>query len=137
MVCDSDLERGDSVQVLVVDDSLTIRQQAKSILEREGFSVVPAGNGKEALEQLSKNPGVALVLLDLHMPVMSGFEFLKEHHNKARGHIPVYILTMDATDESIEQAQRHGARGYMVKPFVPQDLLAMVRRATEPVRKSA
>jgi CheY-like chemotaxis protein len=95
---------GDSRQVLVVEDELATRDMMKRTLEKEGWSVSSAENGRIALEKISA-ARPALILLDLMMPEMDGFEFLTRlRHNPAWENIPVIVLT--AKDLTVEDHKR-------------------------------
>jgi two-component system chemotaxis response regulator CheY len=105
--------------VLIVDDSPTFRRIAsfnfKSI---QGFkSQLEANDGKEGLEKMANNK-VDLVLLDLNMPVMDGFEFLKAKRDKEEyKNIPVIMLTTEGDEKNKSQAKELGAAGFLTKPF--------------------
>lgn len=82
--------------ILLVDDDLAIQDSLQWVLEGEGYTVTLANNGKEALDYLIKAELPALILLDIMMPVMDGFEFLeKQQQYPALAEIPVIILTAD------------------------------------------
>jgi CheY-like chemotaxis protein len=110
--------------ILVVEDDLDIRECYQSLLERAGYHVTTAQNGREALEQLSlERP--ALILLDLMMPVMSGPEFLEEmREDQDSQNIPVLIVSAygEMADESA------GVAGFLRKPVELNTLLTAVRR---------
>lgn len=98
------------------------------ILEAEGFEIRRARNGKEALEKLEPDPP-QLILLDLMMPVMDGWEFAQHMRHKppAISSIPLIVLSADRNVGS--KAMDIGAVGHLAKPFELNDLLEMVRRA--------
>ncbi|MFN3505792.1 MAG: PleD family two-component system response regulator [Caldimicrobium sp.] len=105
-------------KVLVVDDSKAIRQIEKKYLEELGFTVVEAENGEKALEVLMENPDIELVLLDWHMPVMNGYEFLKKmRENPEWSHIKVMMVTTENQQTSVIEALMAGANEYLMKPF--------------------
>jgi two-component system response regulator MprA len=110
--------------VLVVDDDAGIREFIRLGLEDEGYAVSTAANGLQALESVAASQP-ALVLLDLQMPVMNGWQLqvrLREEHSS----IPVVF--MSAIDDVADQAALHGAAGSLAKPFGLQRLLDMVAR---------
>ena len=115
--------------ILVVDDSPTIRRMVRAALEPVGQPrFVEAETGLEAIERLAFAP-VALVVLDLNMPDMHGIEVLKF----VRGHaayrdIPVLVLTTRSDDASRAAALAAGATAYVTKPFVPATLAAEARK---------
>jgi two-component system chemotaxis response regulator CheY len=120
--------------VLVVDDSLTVRQQVGLTLTSAGYQIVEACDGQEAVDALRAHAEVAMVLCDVTMPGMDGLEFLETIKGDAAGPpVPVVMLTTDGSPDLIARAKRAGAKGWIVKPFQPHLLLAAVRRiAGEP-----
>ena len=118
-----------SKTVLVVDDSLTVRQQVSLTLKSAGCQIVEACDGLEAENALRAHPEIAMVLCDVNMPRMSGIEFLETIKGDAAGPpVPVVMLTTDGSPELITRAKRAGAKGWIVKPFKTDLLLAAVRR---------
>ncbi len=111
--------------VLVVDDDPDILEALSEILEAEGFSILRARNGQEALDQLeSGHP--ELVLLDLMMPVMDGWEFAKRMRQRPpSSQVPVIVLSADRNVGT--KAREIGAVGHLAKPFELNDLLELVR----------
>lgn len=120
--------------VLVVDDSLTVRQQVGLTLTSAGYQIVEACDGQEAVDALRAHAEVAMVLCDVTMPGMDGLEFLETIKGDAAGPpVPVVMLTTDGSPDLIARAKRAGAKGWIVKPFRTDLLLAAVRRiAGEP-----
>jgi len=110
--------------VLIVDDDPGIRGFISMALRAEGYTIAIATNGSEGLDQVAvRRPDV--VLLDLSMPVMNGWQF--QHELKMRGHdIPIVFMTAGYSARA--EAERHGAAGYLAKPFEVEDLLAIVSR---------
>ncbi|MEA4870658.1 MAG: response regulator transcription factor [Christensenella sp.] len=109
--------------ILVVEDETKIADVLKSYLEREGFLVVCAADGEDALQKFaSLSP--ALVLLDLMLPRRSGEEVCREI--RARGDTPIIMLTARAEEESILGGLAIGADDYVVKPFSPRQVVARV-----------
>lgn len=116
-------------KVLVVDDSRTIRQQVGSALTEAGYQVVEAENGAEGLAAVGAQRDIALVICDINMPKMNGLEMLAAVKNDAsNAALPVVMLTTEGKTELIQQAKRNGAKGWLVKPFKPDQLVAVVRR---------
>lgn len=106
------------MKVLVVDDSKSIREIEKRYLGEMGYAVVEAVNGKEALKVLEENPDIALVLLDWHMPVMNGYEFLKKMRSNPKwNHIKVMMVTTENQQKNVIEAVMAGANEYLMKPF--------------------
>ncbi len=113
--------------VLVVDDDPDILEALSEILEAEGFEIRRARNGKEALERLEPDPP-RLILLDLMMPVMDGWEFAQRLKQRPKvAAIPIIVLSADRNVSN--KAAEIGAVGHLAKPFELNDLLDMVRRS--------
>lgn len=115
--------------VLVVDDSAMIRMQVKRALTGAGFAVVDAVDGQDAMDKLAAGTSPSMVVCDVNMPRMNGLEFLQE----MRGHggfnsVPVVMLTTEGQPELIRQARLLGAKGWLIKPFQPELLIATVSR---------
>ena len=114
-----------SFNVLVVDDSPPMRQVIKKVIQISGFDVgelLEAGNGKEALKVLSSN-WVDVILLDIHMPEMDGIEMLRRlSEEDLWKRIPVIVVTTEGREQVIEEAKRLGAKGYVKKPFNPEQI---------------
>ena len=117
-----------SVNILVVDDSNSIRKMVEFTLKTKNYNVVTACNGKEGLEELSKLD-YQLIILDINMPQVDGFKFLEVAKGEdAYKNIPVVMLTTEGQDEDREKALKLGAENYMVKPFKPTELIEKVHR---------
>ncbi|GBD98256.1 chemotaxis protein CheA [bacterium BMS3Abin07] len=121
-----DVERGRNI--LIVDDSLSVRKFVSIILEQKGYNVYAASNGMEALTIIDEHP-VDLIITDLEMPVMHGYELLREL--KRRGlswTIPTVVLTSRGSEKHKEKAASLGAKDYLIKPFEEETLLQTVSR---------
>ncbi len=113
--------------LLVVDDSSSLRKTIAMSLEKVCPSVIQADNGINALTELKKSGQVELVVCDLEMPLMNGFQFLKAlRQNPEHDHIPVIILTSRDSDKHRQLALELGASDYLVKPCPEQELLATI-----------
>jgi len=116
-------------QVLVVDDDPGIQETLRDLLEEEGYEVVVAGNGRQALDRLDQGLHPDIILLDLMMPVMNGWQF--REHLRQRGEAlrpPIVVISADHTLAA--QAAQLQAEGYLAKPFDLMALLAEVARYT-------
>lgn len=110
--------------ILVVDDDLAIRSMLETMLEEEGYKVVLAANGQEALEYIRRQRP-ALVLLDLMMPIMNGWQFLETVSTLPEfKDLPVLLLS--ASREIISTAHSSRVKGYLPKPFELDRLLHSV-----------
>lgn len=116
-------------KVLVVDDSPTIRRQVGAALRDDGFDVVEAGDGTEGAVRVHEDPDIEMVILDVNMPIMGGLEMLEKIRQDSRhATLPVVMLTTEVEVDMIERAKQAGAKGWIVKPFKPELLLAAVRK---------
>lgn len=117
--------------IMIIDDSPTIRKSVELVLQGEGFSILQAENGREAILKIDqiRNEGkdIALCISDINMPVLNGFEFLDELR-KSDKFTPVVMLTTEKEKSKIQQGKTSGASGWMVKPFHPEELINVVRR---------
>ena len=115
-------------KILAVDDEINIVRLVQVNLERAGYTVVTANDGKEALQKVQdENPD--LVVLDVMMPYMDGFEVLQAmRRNPATRDIPVIMLTAKAQDADVFKGWQSGVDCYLTKPFNPMELLSFVKR---------
>jgi two-component system alkaline phosphatase synthesis response regulator PhoP/two-component system response regulator VicR len=113
---------------LVCDDERHIVRLIQVNLERQGYQVVTAYDGKEGLEKIrAENPN--LVVLDVMMPYMDGFEVLKTIRREAdTENLPVIMLTAKAQDKDVFEGYHYGADMYLTKPFNPMELVTFVKR---------
>lgn len=116
-------------KVLIVDDSRTIRQQVSFTLTKGGFDVVEAVDGKDGIDKLKTNTDVAVVISDVNMPNMNGLEMVEAiKADAAMPHPPIVMLTTEGSGELIDRAKKAGAKGWLVKPFKPEQLVAVVTK---------
>ncbi len=115
-----------SKTVLTVDDSKTMRDMVSFTLQSAGYKVVEADDGKSALELLAKQK-VDLVITDLNMPHMDGFE-LVTHLRSRSEFVPILILTTEYDQQKKERGKLAGATGWIVKPFSPEKLVNIVKK---------
>jgi CheY-like chemotaxis protein len=114
-------------RILIVEDDASVREALAVFLEGEGYSVSEAGDGAEALACLRGSESFGLILLDLMMPVMSGWEFRDvQAKDPALASIPVVVITAD--NSAVQQAARAGVAGCLLKPLEFPELLSYVDR---------
>ena len=118
--------------ILLVEDNLELRLLIAEQLRDEGFDVNEASNGQEAWEQLSAQPDTELVISDVMMPLMDGFELCRRIKGTENvSHIPVILLTAKTSDEDQLEGYKMGADCYLTKPFSPAVLLNRIRHLQE------
>lgn len=118
-----------SSTVMVVEDDNIVSTMLKHLLERRGYRIDIASDGRGAEEMIESKIPPALVILDVMLPFVDGFELLRrirEHESWER--VPVIMLTAKTREEDIVRALESGADDYIVKPFQPQELVARVKR---------
>ncbi len=114
--------------VLVVDDSASLRNMVTFTLKQQGYTVVEAGNGQEALTK-AKGTKCDLVLTDVNMPIMDGITLCTELRKlPAFKFTPILMLTTESSPEMKQKGKTAGATGWLVKPFNPDTLLATLKR---------
>jgi DNA-binding NtrC family response regulator len=122
--------------VLVVDDDPTQRRLIQAVLDREGYVVVHAESGGEAIDRLTKGGGADVVMLDLVMPGMSGMEALAEIRT-AGVTTPVIVLTANGGIETVVKAMQAGAQDFFIKPASPERILVGIRNALQMTQLTA
>lgn len=116
-----------NTKILVVEDSITTRQSLVLTLEKAGYQVLQAEDGREGLDRFGQQPDVQLVICDVEMPRMNGFEFLRNRQQiSALADIPILMLSSRSDEKHRLLASQLGAAVYMVKPFMEQNLLKVV-----------
>jgi len=111
-------------KILVIDDSMLVRRQVGSALTGAGYTVIDATDGVEALEKLESHADVSLIVCDVNMPSMNGIEFLEHVKSSA----PVVMLTTEGQPDIVQRAKELGAKGWLLKPFKPDHLLATAKK---------
>jgi chemosensory pili system protein ChpA (sensor histidine kinase/response regulator) len=125
-----ELVRPRPLEILIVDDSISVRQVVTRLMESRGWKTQTARDGMEALDRVrDRRPD--LIVLDIEMPRMNGYEFmgaLRAQHGYED--IPVVILTSRTAEKHREKAMSLGAKGYIVKPYKDDDFLDLVEKLT-------
>ena len=115
--------------ILIVDDSRSMRSVIKKVISMSGFKVdqcFEAENGREALDLLSLQ-WVDIILSDINMPVMSGFEMLEAlRKDRLLESVPVVVISTEGREERMRDAFELGAKGFIKKPFLPEDIKRML-----------
>lgn len=114
--------------ILSVDDSISIRQMVKFTLTKEGYEVIEAVDGVDALSKVVGKK-IDMVVTDLNMPNMDGITLIKELRKQpACKFIPIIMLTTESQDTKKQEGKAAGATGWIVKPFKPEQLLGVVKK---------
>jgi two-component system chemotaxis response regulator CheY len=114
--------------ILTVEDSPTARQMTGLVLRGAGYEVIEAVDGEDALTKLQGRT-LNLVVADIHMPKMDGLEFTRRlRAMEEYKFVPVVLLTTESRPEKKQEGKAAGATGWIVKPFKPEQLLAVVKK---------
>jgi two-component system chemotaxis response regulator CheY len=116
-------------KILVVDDSAMIRLIVSKATKKAGYQLVEASNGQEGVDELLKHNDISLILSDINMPVMNGFEMIqtiKEYDNLK--YIPIVMLTTETDDKLKQKGRNLGVKAWMVKPFNEKTFLKAIMK---------
>lgn len=117
-----------SKTIMTVDDSASVRQMVSFTLKGAGYQVIEASDGKDALSKLNGST-VNMMITDLNMPNMDGIELIKSVRlDPAYKFIPIIMLTTESQAGKKQEGKAAGATGWIVKPFKPEQLLAVVKK---------
>lgn len=115
--------------ILIVDDSESVREMLTYSLEDAGYDILAGTDGEDALKYFSDNRKIHLVITDLHMPRLDGIGFIKKVRilDNYR-YVPILFLTTESQGSKKEEAKKAGATGWLVKPFVADKLLTIIKK---------
>jgi two-component system chemotaxis response regulator CheY len=114
--------------IMTVDDSASVRQMVGFTLKGAGYEVVEAVDGKDALSKLQRTP-VHMVITDLNMPNLDGIGLIRGvRASAAYKFIPIVMLTTESQDTKKQEGKSAGATGWIIKPFKPEQLIAVIRK---------
>jgi two-component system chemotaxis response regulator CheY len=120
--------------ILIVDDSATLRMSVEMTLKPLGYNIAQAVNGKNGLQTLedldAQGQVPDMIISDINMPIMGGIEFIKEVKKTKFRYLPILVLTTEREESKKREGQQAGASGWLVKPFQPQTLIAVVKKFT-------
>jgi len=126
------LDQNQKHTILVVDDSMVVRNQLKTLLENVFFKVITVAHGEEALGILATHPEISLVITDYNMPVMNGLDLTKEiRKDHDKNHISIITLSSENDDETIALFLKNGANDYMKKPFSKEEFYCRIHNTIE------
>lgn len=118
-----------AAEILVVDDSETVRTMVRNILEKAGYNVSEAENGREALVKLNERNSTNLILCDVNMPEMDGITMCREvHGNTELNRIPIVMLTTEANPDLKAAGKSYGVVAWIIKPVVERNLVLAVSK---------
>ena len=114
--------------IMTVDDSASLRQMVSLVLRRDGYAIVEAVDGVDAMAKL-RGQELDLILSDINMPGMDGLEFTRQTRALPQyKFVPIILLTTESHPEKKQQGKAAGATAWIVKPFSPDQLLAVVKK---------
>ena len=114
--------------IMTVDDSASIRLMVNFTLKQIGYDIVEASNGDEALRKLSKTK-IHMLITDVNMPELDGISLVKKVREMPEyKFIPILVLTTESQSEKRREGKEAGATGWIVKPFKPDQLIAVVKK---------
>lgn len=120
------------INILIIEDEQGISKIIKSYLQKEGYNVFQAFDGKEGLD-FFENEQIDLILLDLMIPKISGEDLIKEIRNKSN--VPVIMVTAKVSEENIINGLKLGADDYVTKPFSPKELMQRIKTVLRRIEK--
>lgn len=120
------------INILIIEDEQGISKIIKSYLEKEGYNVFQAFDGKKGLD-FFENEQIDLILLDLMIPKISGEDLIKEIRNKSN--VPVIMVTAKVSEENIINGLKLGADDYVTKPFSPKELMQRIKTVLRRIEK--
>ncbi|AOY83296.1 hybrid sensor histidine kinase/response regulator [Moorena producens JHB] len=121
--------------ILIVDDSTGLRRTLAMSLQKAGYRVLQARDGQEALEQLRQSSKVQMIICDIEMPNMNGFEFLGQRRQDPQlSKIPIAMLTSRSSEKHQRLAMHLGANAYFTKPYIEQDFIGKIKNIIEQIK---
>src|SRR5688572_16442566 len=118
-------------RVLIVDDSATVRQQVRMALAAAGFEVIEAVDGEDGVQKIRSDSAIVAVICDVNMPKKSGLELIEEiKSGGANSGVPILMLTTEGQPALVQRAKAAGAKGWIVKPFKANLLVAAMQKLT-------
>ncbi len=116
-------------QILVVDDSGTVRNEVSDFLKANGLTVTPAVDGKDGLDKLKSDPGIKLVISDVNMPNMDGITMSEKIRSELNNNaVNIIILTTENNPAMKERGKAAGIKGWIVKPFNGEAVISTLKK---------
>jgi two-component system chemotaxis response regulator CheY len=114
--------------IMIVEDSATMRQMVGFTLKRNGYEVIEAEDGADAIDKINGS-AIHMIITDLNMPNMDGIEFVRNvRQNPSCKYTPIIMLTTESQESKKNEGRAAGATGWIVKPFSPEHLMAVVQK---------
>ncbi len=115
--------------ILIVDDSDTLRMQLKDILTNKGHQVIEAVDGNEGLKKARDEQHLDLIISDYNMPEMDGITMCgKIHELEQHAKVPIFMLTTESSSELKKMGKEVGVMAWIVKPFVSEKLIMVIEK---------
>jgi two-component system chemotaxis response regulator CheY len=116
-------------KVLIVDDSPSVRQQVGLALRQAGYEVVEGVDGFDGAAKVASDPSIGIVICDVNMPRKNGLEMIEEVKRETKfAALPIVMLTSEGQPALMERAKKAGAKGWIIKPFKAELLVATVKK---------
>jgi two-component system chemotaxis response regulator CheY len=116
-------------KVLVVDDSASVRQQVGLALKQVGYEVIDGVDGVDGVEKVRKDASIGMVICDINMPRLNGLDMLEQVKSDTKfAKLPIVMLTSEDSPALVERAKKAGAKGWIIKPFRADLLVATVKK---------
>ena len=116
------------MRILVCEDDIMTLKALEHKLKHDGYEIITAHDGKQAIESLKTDNKIDMVLTDLHMPLISGLELISFIRNDLKSNIPIVMLTRVGLEDVVLHAFELGADDYITKPFSPDELSLRIKR---------
>ena len=114
-------------KILIVDDSETLRDELKEVIQKAGHEVIEGEHGAHGLEIALKHNDIALIISDFNMPEMDGITMIKKIKSEARyANTPAFMLTTESTKELMNQGKQAGVMAWIVKPFDEEEIIETI-----------
>jgi two-component system, chemotaxis family, chemotaxis protein CheY len=115
--------------IMTVDDSISVRQMVSFTLKKEGYDVLEAVDGVDALKKFNGDNPIHMMITDLNMPNMDGIELIRNVRANAKyKFMPIIMLTTESQEERKLAGKAAGATGWIVKPFKPEQLIGVIKK---------
>ena len=116
------------MKILVCEDNVMTLKALEHKLKHEGYEIVTAMDGKQAIDVLKSRDDIEMLLTDLHMPQISGLELIQFVRNQLKSYMPIVMLTRVGIEDTVLQAFELGADDYITKPFSPDELSLRIKK---------